>query len=178
MGRLGELIEGDTYQYQELNGEKQKNGVTSSTFWQDRVRQVRSESGSPKLIPKNCTTALPLNGVLPRAKSSYEMDALAVAKPVPVSRTVQRMGSISGHYARSEGAGLTDRPEQHNSTTQKDRISRQRPSFSHYNLQTLETNSRVNMRAKPVVNLLPDLLASSKDNTRRPHSTYDLKVNS
>uniref|UniRef100_A0A4W6ENX3 non-specific serine/threonine protein kinase n=1 Tax=Lates calcarifer TaxID=8187 RepID=A0A4W6ENX3_LATCA len=50
MGRLGELAEDESYQYEELNrrgvGGKSDGG---STYWQDRIRQVHSETGSPRL---------------------------------------------------------------------------------------------------------------------------------
>ncbi|KAM4633501.1 serine/threonine-protein kinase PAK 6-like [Polymixia lowei] len=175
MGRLGELLEGDSYQYQELDRENQKNDG-SGTYWQDRVRQARSESGSPKAAEKKSRT-LPANGVLPRAKSSYDMDTSAVTSPMSVARVPKRTGSIQSPYARSEGVGLTDRPVLIGSTVQKDCLARQRPSSCHYNLQTLETNSRVNLRVRPAVSHLPDLLPSSRD-PRRPHSSYDLKVSS
>uniref|UniRef100_UPI003AAFA082 serine/threonine-protein kinase PAK 6-like n=1 Tax=Centroberyx gerrardi TaxID=166262 RepID=UPI003AAFA082 len=175
LGRLGELPEGDSYQYQELDQENQKNGG-NATYWQDRIRQVRSESGSPKLGVKQSAT-LPPNGVLPRAKSSYEMATPAVAAPpAPVPRLPQRTGSTAGHYARSEGAGLTERPGLSGGITPRDRLARQRPTSCHYNLQTLETNARVNLRLKPAVNHLPDLLSSSRETPRRPHSSYDLKL--
>ena len=70
LGRLGELEEGDSYQYLE---HPQGPHQASATYWQDRIRQVRSESGSPKLQAKT-GSSLPANGVLPRAKSSYDID--------------------------------------------------------------------------------------------------------
>lgn len=151
LGRLGELAEDESYQYEELNrhGDSRKTDV-SSTYWQDRIRQVRSETGSPKL-----------NGALQRAKSTCEVGTLSEATP-PTSVTPGRTGvtgSTGGQYARSEGAGL-----------------RQRPTSCQYNLQTVETNSRTHLRLKPAVNHLPDLLSSSRQTPRRPHSSYDLKV--
>ncbi|KAM3861164.1 serine/threonine-protein kinase PAK 6-like [Diretmus argenteus] len=179
LGRLGELVEGEAYQYEELNHQdNQKDGNT--TYWQDRIRQVRSETGSPKLGGKKSTT-LPANGVLPRAKSSYDIVVPVVTTtPTPMVRLPRRTGSTGGHYARSEGPGLTDRLGQTSGVTQKDRMTRdgQRPTSCYYNLQTLETNARVNLRGRPAASPLPDLLTSSKDSSSRPHSSYDLKVSS
>uniref|UniRef100_A0A3P8YJQ5 non-specific serine/threonine protein kinase n=1 Tax=Esox lucius TaxID=8010 RepID=A0A3P8YJQ5_ESOLU len=174
MGRLGELLEGDTYQYEELGREKRQNG--GSTYWQERVQQIHSESGSPRPTPTKGSTLLP-NGHMARAKSTYEISTTDRGKPVPSPReplpTTPLMG---GHYAHSEGAGLTHRPEQE--MPPKGTMASQRPA-SCYNLQSLQTQQQVNMRAKPRVSHLPDLLSSSRNaSPLRPHSSYDLKVNS
>ncbi len=141
LGRLGELAEDESYQYEELNhrGGKMDEG---STYWQDRIQQVRGHS--PKV-----------NEVLQRAKSICVVGTLSEATPTtPV--TPQTTG---GQYARSEGAGL-----------------KQRPASCHYNLQMAESNSRAHLRQKPAVSHLPDLLSSSRETPRRPCSSYDLKV--
>lgn len=144
LGRLGELVEGETYQYEELNRHRDdgKSGGGGSTYWQDRIRQVRSESGNPRL-----------NGALQRTKSTCQVGSETTP---PTPGTPQRTGETGGHYAHSEGAGL-----------------RQRLASSHYNPQT---DSRLHLRLKPAVNHLPDLLSSSRETPRRPHSSYDLKV--
>ncbi|CAJ1077823.1 serine/threonine-protein kinase PAK 6-like [Xyrichtys novacula] len=118
LGRLGELAETEPYQYEELNhhSDDVKTG-RSATYWQDRIRQVRSESGSPKL-----------NGTLQRAKSTCEV-ATEAMPPTPVNP--QRTGGTvktGGQYAPA--------------------------------------------------NYLPDLLSTSRETARRPHSTYDLKMTS
>uniref|UniRef100_A0A4W5NVJ6 non-specific serine/threonine protein kinase n=1 Tax=Hucho hucho TaxID=62062 RepID=A0A4W5NVJ6_9TELE len=173
MGRLGELVEGDTYQYEELGQEKRHNGGNS--YW-----QVQSENGSPKLALKKNSTLQP-NGVLPRAKSTHEMSTVAEDEPAPLPKrpvpTPPRGGGM-GHYARSEGAGLINRPGQQMGMPQKGKVANQRPA-SCYNLQTLQTQQQVNMRFKPGFSHLPDLLTSSKDTSpQRPHSSCDLKMNS
>ncbi|XP_051816750.1 serine/threonine-protein kinase PAK 6-like [Acanthochromis polyacanthus] len=149
LGKLGELAEDESYQYEELNrhGNSVKSGG-SSTYWQDRIRQVRSESGSPKL-----------NGALQRAKSTCQMGSQSEATS-PTPSTPQRTGESAGQYARSEGAAI-----------------RQRPTSCHFNQQTVET-SRGHPRLRPAASQLPDLLSSSRETPRRPHSSYDLKINS
>lgn len=42
LGRLGELAEDGSYQYEKLSGDQ-------STYWQDRIQQVHRETGSPTL---------------------------------------------------------------------------------------------------------------------------------
>uniref|UniRef100_A0A8C2Z1L5 non-specific serine/threonine protein kinase n=1 Tax=Cyclopterus lumpus TaxID=8103 RepID=A0A8C2Z1L5_CYCLU len=144
LGRLGELVDEESYQYEQLD---LKTGG-GSTYWQDRIRQVRIERAGPEL-----------NGALQRAKSTCE-----VTPPTPV--TPQRAGAggspgaptTGGQYARSEGAGL-----------------RQRPASCYNRLQTVET-SRPHLRPRPAVSHLPDLLSSFRETPRRPHSSYDLKL--
>ncbi|XP_027131960.1 serine/threonine-protein kinase PAK 6b isoform X2 [Larimichthys crocea] len=145
LGRLGELAEDESYQYEELS---RKTGG-SSTYWQDRIQQVHGESCSPKL-----------NRALQRAKSICEVGTLSEATP-PTPVRAGAADSPGGQYARSEGAGL-----------------RQRPTSCHYSPQTVETNSRTHLRLNPAANHLPDLLSSSRETPRRPHSTYDLKTSS
>lgn len=95
LGRLGELAENETYHYEELNNRSDGAKIDgSSTYWQDRIRQVRSERGSPKL-----------NGALQRAKSTCE-----VATDTVSPQRTEGMGKIGGQYAHSEGAGLRQRP--------------------------------------------------------------------
>lgn len=146
LGRLGELVEDESYQYEELNrrGDDGKSGG-GSTYWQDRIRQVRSESGSPRL-----------NGTLQRTKSTCQVGSEST---LPTPGPPQRTGETGGRYAHSEEAGL-----------------RQRTTSCHYNPQIVETNSRPHPRLRPAVNHLPDLLSSSRETPRRPHSSYDLKV--
>lgn len=171
MGRLGDLVEGDTYQYEELGQEKRHNG--GNNYW-----QVQSESGSPKLALRKTSTLQP-NGVLPRAKSTHEMSTAAGDKPAPLPKgpvPTPPRGGGTGHYTRSEWAGHINRPGQQMGMPQKGKVANQRPA-SCYNLQTLQTQQQVNMRVKPGVSHLPDLLTSSKDTSpQRPHSSCDLKV--
>ncbi|XP_074541636.1 serine/threonine-protein kinase PAK 6b [Halichoeres trimaculatus] len=94
LGRLGELAENETYHYEELNN--RSDGVKTdggSTYWQDRIRQVRGERGSPKL-----------NGALQRAKSTCEVGTGTVT-----AQRTDGAGRAGGQYARSEGAGLRPR---------------------------------------------------------------------
>lgn len=147
MGRLGEVVEDESYHYEKINqrSESVKAG-RSATYWQDRIRQVRSESGSPRV-----------NRDLQRTKSSSQVGSPTEATPLTPS-TPQRTGDVSEQCVRNEKAG-----------------QRQRPTSCLYNSQTAET-SRFQVRLRPGVNHLPDLLASSRETPRRPQSSYDLRV--
>ncbi|KAF3703275.1 Serine/threonine-protein kinase PAK 6 [Channa argus] len=149
LGRLGELAEDEPYQYEELNrgGDNGKSG-RSSTYWQDRIHLVRSENRSPKL-----------NGLLTRTKSISQVVSEATPLTPRISANAGGAGETGGRYARSEGAGL-----------------RQRPTSCSYNKLTVEINSRPHLSLRPAVNHLPDLLSSSRETPRRPHSSYDLKM--
>ncbi|KAM4521994.1 serine/threonine-protein kinase PAK 6-like isoform 1-T2 [Odontesthes bonariensis] len=132
MGRLGELPE-ESYEYQEAGrrGNSVKGGG-GSTYWQDRIRQVRSESGSPKLT-----------GALLRAKSSCQVSTEAM----PLTPEATPLTPATGEQcARSEGAEL-----------------RHRPTSCH-------------LRLRPGGPHLPDLLSSSRETPRRPHSSYDVQL--
>lgn len=148
LGRLGELPEDESYAYEVINHHDSSKAGGRSNYWQDRIQQVCSKSGSPEL-----------KRTLQRAKSICEVGTLSDATPplTPVRSGV--IGMSGGQYARSEVMGL-----------------RQRPISCHNSPQTVETNNRLHLRLKPAVNHLPDLLSSSRETPRRPCSSYNLKV--
>ncbi|XP_072545847.1 serine/threonine-protein kinase PAK 6 [Salminus brasiliensis] len=77
LGRLGEVTEGDTYQYEDL--EQGDPEVDAQAQW----RNVHSESGTPYLGVKKSINLQP-NGVLPRAKSTYEVSVSSLeGRPPP-----------------------------------------------------------------------------------------------
>lgn len=73
LGRLTELTEGETYEYQGLNEAKHTNGK-HATDWRTTSRQVHSESGSPRVGSKSYT--FEPNDNRPRAKSIHEASIL------------------------------------------------------------------------------------------------------
>lgn len=70
LGRLGEVAEGETYEYQELNEANLRNAQPVSD-WHSRSRQVQSESGSPQPDHKKNFT-LNTNDSRMRSKSIHE----------------------------------------------------------------------------------------------------------
>ncbi|KAL7861831.1 hypothetical protein SRHO_G00132720 [Serrasalmus rhombeus] len=81
LGRLGEVIEGDTYQYEDL--EQGDPEADAQAKWREQSRNVHSESGTPYMGMKKSITLQP-NGVLPRAKSTYEVSVSSLeGRPVP-----------------------------------------------------------------------------------------------
>ncbi|KAF7647920.1 hypothetical protein LDENG_00164600, partial [Lucifuga dentata] len=175
LGRLGQLAEGDSYQYEELICQDEHKNDRRSTYWQDRIRQVRSESGSPKLGGRR-GSKLTAKDSLPRSKSTYEVGVpTAAAMPTPVIRVQQRTSSIGGHYTCSEGAWLTQQGQMGGVSH---KISRQRPTSCQSNLPTTDTNARLNLREKAGISELPDLLTSARETPRMLHSSCGPKVKS
>uniref|UniRef100_A0A8C1T6P3 non-specific serine/threonine protein kinase n=1 Tax=Cyprinus carpio TaxID=7962 RepID=A0A8C1T6P3_CYPCA len=69
LGRLGEVAEGETYEYQELNEADRRNGQPVSD-WPSRSRQVQSECGSPRPKSRNSSSIISSDS-RPRAKSMF-----------------------------------------------------------------------------------------------------------
>ncbi|KTG39579.1 hypothetical protein cypCar_00033873 [Cyprinus carpio] len=67
LGRLGEVAEGETYEYKELNEADQRNGQPVSD---SRSRQVQSECGSPRPESRNSSSIISSDS-RPRAKSMF-----------------------------------------------------------------------------------------------------------
>ncbi|XP_036066397.1 serine/threonine-protein kinase PAK 6 isoform X1 [Oryzias melastigma] len=96
MGRLSEMPEDELYLYKETS--RRSNSVKTSespTYWQDRIRQVRSESGSPRL-----------NGALLKSKSTYQVGSISEATPL----SPQQTDGVAEQYAHREVAGCRQRP--------------------------------------------------------------------
>lgn len=165
LGRLGELTEGETYQYQELNENKQKNGQ-SVLDWHDWARQVCSESGSPGPGAKKSVTLQP-NGLPPRARSIIGVSM----KPQIMPRDILGLPGAGqeGKYAHSERLGPYNP-----SMTQRVSKANQRPVSCLYNTPILSQESKVNSKVTPS----SDLPLVSVETSKRPYSTYDLKVRS
>ncbi|XP_026109140.1 serine/threonine-protein kinase PAK 6-like isoform X2 [Carassius auratus] len=76
LGRLGEVSEADVYQYEALD--------EPHPHWDEKSRNFHSESSTPYMGPKKSVMLQP-NGVLPRAKSTYEVSMSARPPPsIPV----------------------------------------------------------------------------------------------
>uniref|UniRef100_A0A8C9X8L3 non-specific serine/threonine protein kinase n=1 Tax=Sander lucioperca TaxID=283035 RepID=A0A8C9X8L3_SANLU len=72
LGRLGEVNERDTYQYEDLTQDDEEDEDAGQDQWRDRARNIHSETNTPYLGMKKSITLQP-NGILPKAKSTYEV---------------------------------------------------------------------------------------------------------
>uniref|UniRef100_A0A665UCP3 non-specific serine/threonine protein kinase n=1 Tax=Echeneis naucrates TaxID=173247 RepID=A0A665UCP3_ECHNA len=93
LGRLGDMAEDESYQYEQLSQGDDEKRAGTSIYWEDRIHQGRSETGSPKL-----------NRVLHRAKS-HRLVLSEATPPEP-----QGPGVTSSRDSRSKKAGLQHRP--------------------------------------------------------------------
>ncbi|KAM4542884.1 serine/threonine-protein kinase PAK 6 [Odontesthes bonariensis] len=73
LGRLGEVNEGDTYQYEGLTQDDDDDEEDAGQEqWRDKARNIHSETNTPYLGMKKSITLQP-NGILPKAISTYEV---------------------------------------------------------------------------------------------------------
>uniref|UniRef100_A0A4W5PYU1 non-specific serine/threonine protein kinase n=1 Tax=Hucho hucho TaxID=62062 RepID=A0A4W5PYU1_9TELE len=87
LGRLGEVKEGDTYRYEDLGEDD-----LEQQQWRDRAHNIPSKSGT--------SINLQPNGVLPRAKSTYEVSISSLEGPPAPSHSMQV--PIKGTYISCE----------------------------------------------------------------------------
>lgn len=72
LGRLGEENEADPYQYESLTQDDEDEEEMGQDPWTERARNIHSETNTPYLGMKKSITLQP-NGILPKAKSTYEV---------------------------------------------------------------------------------------------------------
>ncbi|XP_076874061.1 serine/threonine-protein kinase PAK 6b [Brachyhypopomus gauderio] len=168
LGRLGEVTEGDTYQYQELNQNNQRQGQPA-LGWQERVRQIHSESGSPLPGTKNGTTVHP-NGVPAGSESIIEISIAPGQQPPLMPKDILNLPAAGQEEKNAHREALTHHKA---GLDQRDSKSNQRPVSCLYNTPIVGQGSRLNARETPI----PEYPMVSVDTPGRPCSTYDLKAN-
>ena len=88
LGRLGEVSEGDAYQYEGLTqDDDDEEEDASQEQWRDRARNIHSETNTPYLGMKKSITLQP-NGILPKAKSTYEVAVSSLEGPLMQSQNI------------------------------------------------------------------------------------------
>lgn len=80
LGRLGEVSEGEAYQYEGLTQDEEEEEDGDQEQWRDRARNIHSETNTPYLGMKKSITVQP-NGILPKAKSTYEVAVSSLECP-------------------------------------------------------------------------------------------------
>ncbi|XP_051730221.1 serine/threonine-protein kinase PAK 6b [Ctenopharyngodon idella] len=148
LGRLGELAEGETYEYQELNEANRRNGQ-SVLDWRTKSRQVQSESGSLQPDLKKSFTLNP-NDSRARSKSIHEA-TMFTEQPVLMPRDI-----LLSPRTVPERLGIA----------KMDGKSVQRPVSCLYSTYS-ENNGAKLISEQPKM-----------ETQRRPQSTYNFKVNS
>lgn len=82
LGRLGEENESDPYQYESLTQDDEDEEDAAQDPWMERARNIHSETNTPYLGMKKSITLQP-NGILPKAKSTYEVSFGPLDGPLP-----------------------------------------------------------------------------------------------
>lgn len=80
LGRLGEVNEADTYQYEGLTQDDEDDEDAGQDEWREKTRNIHSETNTPYLGLKKSITLQP-NGILPKAKSTYEVGVSSLEGP-------------------------------------------------------------------------------------------------
>ncbi|XP_024128583.1 serine/threonine-protein kinase PAK 4 [Oryzias melastigma] len=84
LGRLGEVNEGDVYQYEGLT---QDDDDDDEDHWREKARNIHSETNTPYLGMKKSITLQP-NGILPKATSTYEVGVSSREGPSLQSQSI------------------------------------------------------------------------------------------
>lgn len=148
LGRLGEVSEADVYQYEALD--------EPDPHWDEKSRNIHSESSTPYMGLKKSVMLQP-NGVLPRAKSSYEVSMSALDGPPPPPPPSIPVPEPPLMMRREFPIVFS-----HN----------QRPITCFYN-PTMPHGDALT----PDVRTTNRLLVHPQNSPGRPYSSYDLKVN-
>ncbi|KAL7873445.1 hypothetical protein AOLI_G00125160 [Acnodon oligacanthus] len=178
LGRLGEVTEGDTYQYEDL--EQGDPEADAQAKWRDQLRNVHSESGTPYMGMKKSITLQP-NGVLPRAKSTYEVSVSSLeGRPVPPALPTPPPPPIPVPPRPMYVGGDLGSPNE------RLMMRREFPIVLSHNPRPISCFYSPTMPMQHVQGesggLLPDLrttdrlLVHAQNSPGRPYSSYDLKV--
>ncbi|KAA0708179.1 Serine/threonine-protein kinase PAK 6 [Triplophysa tibetana] len=148
LGRLTEVTEGETYEYQGLNEANQRNGK-QVTDWLTRSQQVHSESGSPRASSK---TFDPSDN-RPRAKSIHEVSML-MEETALMPRDILLLPRAGPQLVVSRTGGRKS----------------ERPVSCFYNTYSADDESTTSPSAS--------VRQQRPSTPARPNSTYNFKVNS
>lgn len=170
LGRLGEVSEGDPYQYESLTQDDEEEEDTDQDHWMEKARNIHSETNTPYLGMKKSITLQP-NGILPKAKSTYEVSSHPVSYPnIPVPSYEAYM---SGELGSPQERVIWKRDFQ----LPRGMPPSQRPIACFYSPsvtvhQPLGDQTPVSSEARPT---LPTYV-HTQNSPGRPFSSYDLKV--
>ncbi|XP_058471178.1 serine/threonine-protein kinase PAK 6 [Solea solea] len=87
LGRLGEVNEADVYQYESLTQDGEDDEDDEQDEWRGKARNIHSETNTPYLGMKKSITLQP-NGILPKAKSTYEVGSQEGALHLPPPQNI------------------------------------------------------------------------------------------
>lgn len=175
LGRLGEVNEGDPYQYEGLTQDDEDDDDAGQDQWTERARYIHSETNTPYLGMKKSITLQP-NGILPKARSTYEVGYLEGPLQPPQSQNI----SVPSHgaYISCELGS----PQERVIWKRDIQLPRgippsQRPITCFYSpavtvQQPLGDQAGITTELRPN----PPMYIHPQNSLGRPYSSYDLKV--
>lgn len=177
LGRLGEVNEGDAYQYEGLIQDDEDKEDEAQDQWRERARNIHSETNTPYLGMKKSITLQP-NGILPKAKSTYEVSVGCLEGPPqaapPQNFHVPSHGSyMSGEVGSPQERVIWKRDFQ----LPRGMAPNQRPITCFYSpAMTVQQHQgdqgTVSTELRPSV----PMYMHPQNSPGRPFSSYDLKV--
>ncbi|XP_029317303.1 serine/threonine-protein kinase PAK 6 [Cottoperca gobio] len=177
LGRLGEVNEGDTYQYEGLTQDDEED--EDGGQWRDRARNIHSETNTPYLGMKKSITLQP-NGILPKAKSTYEVSVSCLDGPSQPVQSQNIPGLSHGGYMNAEVGSPQERVIWKRDLQQsRGMLQNQRPIACFYSpAMTLQQHhgdqAGVTTEFRPNV----PMYMHPQNSPGRPFSSYDLKAES
>lgn len=175
LGRLGEVNEGDGYQYEGLTQDDDEEEDVGQEHWRDKARNIHSETNTPYLGIKKSITLQP-NGILPKAKSTYEVGVSFIEGPLQPPQTIPAPSHgpyMSGEVGSPQERVIWKRDFQ----LPRGMPSNQRPVACFYSpvvtvQQHLGDKGTVTTERRPN----PPMYMHTQNSPGRPFSSYDLKV--
>lgn len=177
LGRLGEVNEGDTYQYEGLTQDDEDDEDADQDQWMDKARNTHSETNTPYLGMKKSITLQP-NGILPKATSTYEVSVSSLEGPAQPAQSQNIQIPSYEAYMSSDMGSPQERVIWKRDCQQPRGIApSQRPIACFYNPamavpQPHGDQGTVNTELRPNV----PMYMHPQNSPGRPFSSYDLRV--
>lgn len=176
LGRLGEVNEGDVYQYEGLTQDDDEDDDDGDQdHWREKARNIHSETNTPYLGMKKSITLQP-NGILPKATSTYEVGVSSREGPSLQSQSIpppSQGGFMSGEVGSPQERVLWKRDFQ----LPRGLPPNQRPVACFYT-PVMSVQQAYGDQGAVTAELRPNLpmYMHPQNSPGRPFSSYDLKV--
>nr|XP_019940207.1 PREDICTED: serine/threonine-protein kinase PAK 6 [Paralichthys olivaceus]XP_019940208.1 PREDICTED: serine/threonine-protein kinase PAK 6 [Paralichthys olivaceus] len=177
LGRLGEVNEGDAYQYEGLTQDDEDDEDADHDQWRDRARNIHSETNTPYLGMKKSITLQP-NGILPKAKSTYEVSTME-GPPYPAQHHNLPVPSYEAYMNAEVGSPQERVIWKRDFQLPRGMPSNQRPIACFYS-PAMTVQQPHGDQGTVTTELRPNLpmYMHPQNSPGRPFSSYDLKAES
>lgn len=177
LGRLGEVNEGDPYQYEGLTQDDEDDEDVGQDHWMEKARNIHSETNTPYLGMKKSITLQP-NGILPKAKSTYEVSVSSLEGPSQPSQSQ----NVQMQSHRAYMSGELGSPQERVIWKRDFQLPRgmpasQRPIACFYSpAMTVQQPHGDQATVTTELRPNPPMYMHPQNSPGRPFSSYDLKV--